>query len=47
MKAQQKAFARKLDDLNSTPGSRMVEGATTHKMAAPIHVYTYIHIKMR
>ena len=47
MKAQQKAFATELDDLNSIPASHMVEGATTHKMAAPIHVYTYIHIKMR
>jgi len=50
MKAQQNVFATKPDDLNSIPGSHMVEGATTHKLAstsAPIHVYTYIHTKMR
>lgn len=44
MKAQQKAFATKLDDLNSIPVSHMVEGPTTHKLASDLRTHTCIYI---
>jgi len=44
MKAQQKAFATKLDDLNSIPVSHMVEGPTTHKLASDLCTHTCIYI---
>jgi hypothetical protein len=40
MKAQQKAFAKKPDDLSSVPGSHMVEGTTIHKLSSDLHTHT-------